>query len=234
MTLPENPEPLVTNTSAASPGPPSLQRLSRWEIIRFCAADVIRGWWRVLIGALVLGGLLIAVIRPWQESSLGWWTPTEALLSLLTLAVAVLIWLGELREEWERNLPKRLEVVYFFEGRPVMVCRDCMLVSESDIRAWAQQLGAQLCQQPVLQFVPEMLLVPPRLVFHRPLKKVVRLYKLGVELVNLPEKLAERRRQEVSHLPNAVLVRTVYPVLKDEWLQGFEVEPEFRQRFVKP
>ncbi len=205
-------------SSGASFRGQQLPEVSAWQKFWACSCYSMKKWWLFMFVLFVLGTVIFWIVRFWGATNVDWWTPMEATLTLLTVAVAVLIWFGELREEWERNLPMRLQVIYYFQDRPVMACMDCMLVSEADIRAWAQQLGSQMCKRDQLEFEPEMILDRPRLVYHPGFGKVVRLFYLKVNLVNLPEKFKERRKDESPDYQGVVLVRTVYPKLKDDWV----------------
>ncbi len=75
----------------------------------------LRYGWRTQRWAIVTGLLAVAAAfaywNPWTQGG-GLWAWLEPVLGAATLAVAVAIWLGELREEHERTLPKRLTAVF--------------------------------------------------------------------------------------------------------------------------
>ena len=52
--------------------------------------------------------------------------------------------IGELTHDWEAQLPKKLTVIFTFEGLPLMKCEEAWLAGESDIRQWSQQIGRQM------------------------------------------------------------------------------------------
>lgn len=109
-------------------------------------------WPQILIALLIFGTLVTASIyRPVWHTSIAW---LEAIAGLGTLLFAGLLWFNGIRREWEDNLPKRITVQYQWQGRNVMVCYDALLVSESDARTWALQIGQQMsgCQR--LKFEP--------------------------------------------------------------------------------
>lgn len=72
------------------------------------------------------------------------WTLIDRVVTFSTLAVAIAVWLGEVREEWERRLPRRLFAYFLYRERPVAVCLGANLAADHDARALAQQLAAQI------------------------------------------------------------------------------------------
>ena len=96
------------------------------------------------------------------------WDYFQVLTGLATLAAAVLIWFSEAAQDREENLEKRLQVVFACEWKnpvtntvellTVMVCEYVYLASESDIRLWGQQIGAQMSGgDSSLSFSPDIL-----------------------------------------------------------------------------
>lgn len=107
---------------------------------------------QLIFSTLIFGGLIIAsIIRSEWHGNIAW---LESITGVGTLIFAVFLWLNGIRREWEENLPKRITVQYQYQGRNVMVCYDALLVSESDARTWALQIGQQMsgCQR--LKFEP--------------------------------------------------------------------------------
>ena len=85
-----------------------------------------------------------------------WWEAMTEIVSLATLGVALLVWIAEFGENWEQNLPKRLDVIYLHKGKPAFVCENATILSESDLRAMAQQMGAQIIGERFLQLYPKI------------------------------------------------------------------------------
>jgi hypothetical protein len=109
-------------------------------------------WPQIIFALLVFGGLIAAsIFKPEWHASVAW---LEAIAGLGTLVFAFLLWLNGIRQDWEENLPKRMTVQYQWQGRNVLVCYEALLVSESDARTWALQIGQQMsgCQR--LKFEP--------------------------------------------------------------------------------
>lgn len=92
-----------------------------------------------------------SIVNPEWHNDIAWF---EAIAGAGTLFFAFFLWINGIRREWEDNLPKRITVQYQYQGRNVMVCYDALLVSESDARTWALQIGQQMsgCQR--LKFEP--------------------------------------------------------------------------------
>ena len=120
-----------------------------WERMRTIAGFAWREEKKLLsIGLLVL--LLVSfIVLPVCGASghTDWWGYAEPISGVLTLALAGIIWLGQLGDRWLASLPKELTVAFSFEGRLVMRCERAYLASEADIRAWAQQLGSQMASK---------------------------------------------------------------------------------------
>lgn len=159
----------------------------------------------ILVWASAAFVVALLVVQPWTtQPRTAWWQALDAILGAATLAVAVIVWFGELNESWEHSLPKRLKVVYLFEGRPVMVCEDSVLTAESDIRSMAQQMGAQMNGERNLKLGGIIDSVTPR-IEQVPGVGRVRRYEIRVTLTSLPEKVEAIRRKDST----AVLVRRI-------------------------
>ena len=84
-----------------------------------------------------------------------WWADWgDPIVGLATFFVALGIWLASISKAWKEQLPKRLTVKFFLGEQLVMVCNEAYLASESDIRTWGQQIGAQMSGTKFLKFFP--------------------------------------------------------------------------------
>ena len=92
-----------------------------------------------------------------------WLIRIQAFLGLPTLLVALFVWIGEIREDWENDLPKRMSVFFLHKSRPVIVCRYVWLAGEGDMRAWGQQVAAQAANERFLNFYPNVKALDPEL-----------------------------------------------------------------------
>lgn len=92
-----------------------------------------------------------------SASNLGdWLIRLQAVFGIPTLVVALFVWLGEIREDWENNLPKRLSVFFFYTGKPVVVCRYAWLAGPDELRTWGQQVAKQAAGNEYLDFSPDV------------------------------------------------------------------------------
>ncbi len=92
-----------------------------------------------------------------------WVIRIQAFFGLTTLLVALFVWIGEIREDWENRLPKRMSVFFLHKGWPVIVCRYIWLAGQDDLRAWGQQVAAQAAEQRFLNFYPNVTAQHPEL-----------------------------------------------------------------------
>lgn len=102
----------------------------------------------VILVVVVLLGCFVGLLQGWSE-----WDRWDQLITLATLAVSSLVFLGESLENWERQLPRRLSVYFLHDGKVRMACQQAYLAGEGDIRAWGQQIGAQIANS-TLKFPP--------------------------------------------------------------------------------
>jgi hypothetical protein len=77
-------------------------------------------------------------------------------ISTLTFIVALFVWLGEIREDWENDLPKRLSVFFFDKDKPRVVCRYAWLAGPDELRTWGQQVAKQAAGNEILDFSPNV------------------------------------------------------------------------------
>lgn len=75
-----------------------------------------------------------------------WWLLFDRVATITTLAVAIAVWFGEIREDWERQLPRRLFAYFLYQDQPMAICLGANLGNEQDARALGQQIGAQMFQ----------------------------------------------------------------------------------------
>lgn len=157
------------------PSDPALAPLTQprhWRLLASYAwrtrrVDIVVGG--VAFLALVLGVLFAGSLRPpwWARSRPDpvevmpldlptWLSNLQAILGGFTLLVAVFVWFAELRDDWEEELPCRMSVYFFHEGRPAIICRHVWLAGPDDLRAWGQQVGAQAVGERFLDFTPDI------------------------------------------------------------------------------
>lgn len=109
-------------------------------------------WFQILFALLVFAGLIgAALFKPEWYDIINWF---EAIVGVGTLIIAAFLWWNSAYREWNERLPKRITVQYQWQGRNVMICHDALLVSESDARTWALQIGQQMSRCQRLKFEP--------------------------------------------------------------------------------
>lgn len=149
-----------------------------------------RHWLSVLVFLAGVAGA-VAWFRPFTAAfNAAAFEQASTVLSAATLLVAVVIWAGETREDWEAGLPKRLKVVFLLADCPVLVSEGATLLAEGDLRALAQQLGRQLNQGKDLSFSLRLLPAPPRI--RSDTGEVERLYEVRFRLTKPPEVLVDK------------------------------------------
>jgi hypothetical protein len=105
--------------------------------------------------AIVIGVVLFLNFR---GSTDHWGDWLEPYVSIVLVLVAVAIWFNEQKEEWEKSLPKKLNAKFVINHPQtnipvtIMECLNTVLINESDIRAWGQQIGSQMANGEQLKF----------------------------------------------------------------------------------
>lgn len=106
-----------------------------------------------IILVLAIFPLIVILGMKFQDlhQSVSWFDP---LAGLGTLLLAVFLWFNSIFREWESQLPKRLTVLYLFNGKPIMEAKDTVLTDLADARPWALQIGQQMSGSQKLLFEP--------------------------------------------------------------------------------
>ena len=99
--------------------------------------------------------LLLVAASQGNKNGLNWWSKwVDPILGVGTFLAAIGVWINNLSTDWEDDLPKRLSILFMYEGRAVMMCEEAYLASEGDIRAWGQQIGSQMSGKSRLDMQP--------------------------------------------------------------------------------
>jgi hypothetical protein len=140
------------------------------------------------IGAFSLCLLWVFLVPPdfFLKPALDWnnWEPV---LGITTLFVALSVWFGEIFQDWDNSLPKRMTVRFIHvnedtgEEKVIMKCEEAYLAGESDIRAWGQQLGRQMANNELLNF-ETCIQEPPKRI-----NGEYKLYNVTIPLTLLPK-----------------------------------------------
>lgn len=101
---------------------------------------------------IILTGILIAVFVSLlvnsRLQSMGfaemWQNWMEAFLAFGTIIIAIFIWYNEKKQNWENNLPKKLNVCFRHNEQDFYQVINAPLAGSEDVRQWGQQLGRQM------------------------------------------------------------------------------------------
>jgi hypothetical protein len=108
------------------------------------------------------------------------------IIGFSTMTAALLIWWSERRREWQNDfLPKKINVFFNLKGKPVMQWYESNLLSEADLRAWSQQLGAQMAGSRNLDIYTFTQL--PIEIKKGTEGKLCKFYTVEIELASLPK-----------------------------------------------
>jgi hypothetical protein len=118
-----------------------------------------------------------------------WWIRIQSFLGIPTLLVALFVWYGEIREDWENDLPKRMSVFFFYGDKPAIVCRHVWLAGAEDLRAWGQQVAAQAAEVARLEFTPDVIAREPSLAVLPNGKTICKHYVVRFQLTKPPPSL---------------------------------------------
>jgi len=151
------------------------------------ASLVIKNRWQHIVFAIGVILVITWYVAPWAATpNNGWWQWMEPIACLSTLAIAILVWLGESVQDVENSLPKRLTVSFFLNGKEIMLCSQAYLAGESDIRAWGQQIGQQMNKNERLELAPDILVLPRERTLSKLNGEPIMLYKTSFFLTKPP------------------------------------------------
>jgi hypothetical protein len=122
----------------------------------------------------------------WAE----WVNRLQSFLGIGTLFVALFVWYGEIRDDWEKDLSKRMSVFFFYDDQPFIVCRYVWLAGPDDLRAWGQQVASQAAGERYLDFSPDVEAQAPCLAV-TPDGTVCSHYAVRFQLTKLPSSLTK-------------------------------------------
>ena len=101
-------------------------------------------WWLILlvVAALLWCAHVFWCCKPINPAYMNWWNVYwNAVAGVLTLLVAVRLWWNDMERQRRETLPKRLDVVFVYQGCEVLRCEGANIAAASDARALAQQLA---------------------------------------------------------------------------------------------
>ncbi len=133
----------------------------------------------------------------------------DIFVNFFTLLTAIIIWVGESREELEREFPLKFSPHFYVgdEQNAVMVCKYAFLSDISDIRQWAQQIGRQMVKEAAqingysveknmeLALSPDIVTRIEKELLRDPDGQTYRHYKVWIKLRKLPKYLIPKNRE---------------------------------------
>jgi hypothetical protein len=138
----------------------------------------------------ILNATTVASLSPLRWTD--WFIGLQAFFSVGTFLVALSVWHGKIRDDWQNELPKRMSVFFFHKGDPAIVCRYVWLASADDLRAWGQQVATQAVENDrSLKFGPDVKTQVPELAVD-PDGIVCRHYTVRFRLKELPSLLKKK------------------------------------------
>lgn len=112
-----------------------------------------------------------------------WFDP---IIGGLTFMMSLFIFINQIRIEWEESLQKRISVFFEFEGRVVMKFENGVVPEGTDLRAWSQQIGAQMGYSRNLKFEPSIATTSPKIDWDKTTQEHFKLFTVTFELTELP------------------------------------------------
>lgn len=113
----------------------------------------LRSRWPTLLLTAFAAMVAWMWIQPFSENpESDVWNNLQPVVGIATLLVAIGVWIGELRQDWNRQLPRRLNVYFMANKKPLLVCKNALLPGEHDIRNLGQQILSQMSRIRLLDF----------------------------------------------------------------------------------
>lgn len=127
-----------------------------------CLISYLHAWDHVYPPVPFLNATIAAPVSPTNWT--GWLNNLQSYIAIGTFFVALFVWYGKIRDDWQDELPKRMSVFFFYKGKPVIVCRYVWLARAEDLRAWGQQVASQAVDNDrSLKFGPDVKTQVPNL-----------------------------------------------------------------------
>lgn len=93
----------------------------------------------VVVFSILVG--VVYYLNQEEHFTAQWHSWIHAYITVATFVMAIFIWYNEKKEEWEKHLSKKLDIVYLLDGKPYATVKNAPLAGEDDIRQWGQSIG---------------------------------------------------------------------------------------------
>lgn len=161
----------------------------------------------LLFASLITFGLIGASV--WVDNYVWYADYVDPFATVATLLLAIILWFSNADRDRQRKLPLRLTASFKYQGREIARCEEAYLAGETDIRAWGQQIGAQMLRTRFLKMEPYINQTGPRLTTDKSTLKDYNLYTVCFYLKEKPDASA------ISKAPSP---------LKDEFLKKLDTQ----------
>lgn len=103
-------------------------------------------WQLILTGVLSVVFLILFVNSRLHSMGFAemWQHWMEAFLAFGTIIIAIFIWYNEKKQDWENNLPKKLNAFFIYNEQVFYQVENAPLAGKDDVRQWGQQIGFQM------------------------------------------------------------------------------------------
>jgi len=113
----------------------------------------------------------------------------DPIIGFFTFTFAFFIWMLQIKRDWKSELSKRMTVIFEHDNKNILECKEAFLSGESDIRAWAQQIGMQMTGGIRLNFHPFPRMQKSSIEYDKVLKEFYQHYVVVFQLSSLPSKM---------------------------------------------
>lgn len=149
----------------------------------------------------------------------------EAITGFGTFLMSIVIWWHQMSIEWEENLQKRITVFFEYKGRMVMKFENGVIPDGTDLRAWSQQIGAQMGKSRNLQFEPSVEMSDTKIYWDPIIQRYYKIYPVTYILTELPN--FEAYQISPSEEPNKTIreqKEAAWRQQKRDWVENKTIE----------
>ena len=137
--------------------------------------------WIIVVCTIVV--LFSCAYEKWVYEKFQWFDP---IIGGMTFLVSLFIFINQIRMDWETNLQKRISVFFEYGGRVVMKFENGVIPDGTDLRAWSQQIGAQMGKSRNLQFEPSVEMGDTKIHWDKIIQRYYKIYPVTYLLTELP------------------------------------------------
>jgi hypothetical protein len=156
----------------------------------------------------------------------------DPVIGFATFIIAIVLWGESTYRDYYESIEKRITIQFDFDGRPLLICENAILHNINDARAWAQQVGAQMCGgSRNLKFEPFYDLQDQGIVSTE--GKKYRFFKITFKFLEFPV-LENRTDEEKAKFQNNLKKGSLIWTLTDNTKRASQVTASWRANQVNP